>query len=156
MMFFSATEILHFVIPFAFVFAVIYGLLSTMPKAFPKNANVLLAAVFGLVTSIYEPTANLIFGFLPFATAILVFLFLFVFVKKVFMEDDATGKNKTDTPTTLAILGISLLALGMAWNQLSGFMRIDASLSSDLLWILGLAFVGLILYAGTRKPSIES
>lgn len=149
----SYAEILHFVVPFAFVFSIIYGLLSTMPKAFPKNANVILASVFGLVASIYEPTATLIFSFLPFAAVILVFLFLFVFVKKVFIGDDSSGAGKKDAGTTLAIMGLSLLAIGVAWNHFSGFMRIDASLSGDLLWIIGLAFVGLILYAGTRPSS---
>ena len=150
MMFFSATEIMHFAVPFVFTFAVIYGLLSTMPKSFPKNANVLIAAAFGLVTSIYEPTAILIFDLLPFATVILVLLFIFVFIKKILGIGEGGGQ-KTDTGTTLAILGISLLALAATWNQLSGFMQIDASLSSDMQWILGLAFVGLILYAGTRQ-----
>lgn len=151
MMFFSYSDVLQFAVPFAFVFAMIYGLLSTMPKAFPKNANVILAAVFGLVTAIYEPISTLIFSFLPFAAAILVLLFLFVFVKKVFIGEDSAGNSNKDNGTTLAILGLSILAIGVAWNHFSGFMRIDTSLSSDLLWITGLAFVGLILYAGTRK-----
>jgi hypothetical protein len=151
MMFFAGSDFLHLLVPFIFVFAVTFGLLSSIPRAFPKNANVLIALVFGAVTTIYEPTANLIFNFLPYAVVILIALFFFVFVKKIFGGDDSqAGQKNKDVGTTLAILGISLLALGAVWNQLTGIMGVDISFSNNMLWIMGFFFIILILYAGTR------
>lgn len=153
MMLLSQNEIIQFAVPFVFVFAIIFGIMQTITfgsgKQFPVNATAIIAAVFGFATTIYEPTRILIFNILPFATIILLVVFFFVFVSKVLGHDDVPGVKK-NTGTTLAVLGISLLLLGSIWNPFTSYLGISYSFSNDMLWILGIVFVLLIIYAGTR------
>ena len=154
-----------FLIPFLFTFAVVFGVLSTLknyrkvkdeegkvrgeiPSDFlPKGVNVLIALVFGFVTASYEPFAELIMAMLPLASVIVVVLFFFILVKKIFDRDIG------DTVPLIAFLAIFLLAVGTFWGNLSNFMNFDYSTSKDVLWIVGLLAVGALFYFGSRPGS---
>jgi uncharacterized membrane protein YjfL (UPF0719 family) len=86
---------------------------------------------------------------LPFATMILLVVFFFVFVSKVLGHENASGAKKNNG-TTLAVLGISLLLLGAIWDPFTKYLGLGYTISNDMLWILGIVFVVLIIYAGTR------
>lgn len=147
-----------FLLPFLFTFAVVFGVISTLKNVkktsdgkteesefMPKNVNAIIALVFGFVSASYEPFANLIMQMLPVASALVVVLFLFILIKKIF-DNDIQGAFES-----MVLVGILLLAVGTFWGNLSGFMSLDYSFSKDVLWIIGLVFVGALFYLGYKK-----
>lgn len=144
-----------FLIPFLFTFAVTFGVLSTLKNTdkdgklrgefMPKNVNVIIAVIFGLATAYYDPFAELIMKMLPVTSVIVVVLFLFILMKKIF--ENEVG----DAVPQLAFLAIFILAVGTFYPQLILISGFDYSLSKDMLWIVGLLAVAALFYVGYKK-----
>lgn len=131
---------------FLFVFAVVLGLLTTA-KLFNKNVNAALAAVFGLFSAIYEPFVSGIQTYLPIAAGILIVLFFFVFVKKLFEKKEG---EKGVEPVPLAVVLISLLVVLISqWDKVKGFLPagIDATNAG---WILGIVAILIVIWAAYK------
>ncbi|MFH0832099.1 MAG: hypothetical protein V1900_00025 [Candidatus Aenigmatarchaeota archaeon] len=133
---------------FLFVFAVIYGLLSSV-KLFGEQNNrvsVLIALIIAFFAIMYSPLVNIFYEFMPIAAIILVILFFVVFIKKLML--DGGGKDSLPIAVSLAVM---LTVLGILWNRL-GF-SIGSISSENMLWIIGLAIVIILLFAVySHKP----
>lgn len=125
-----------FVATFLFMFALIFGLLSTAGIAgFSKRVNAILALVIAFFSILYEPLVSGMQNFLPFAAIILVVIFFMIFIKKLL-----GGGGSVDALPVMIALGIMMIVLGVLWPKFSGYMPagIDAS---NILWAIGILFV---------------
>ena len=144
-----ASDMFLFVVPFLFVFAVVFGILSTLRRKenkqsvefFPKNVNIIIALVFAFATIAYEPFAVFIMEILPLASIVLVVIFFFLILKKVF-----EGETKNTMPMIVS-LGIFLILIGTIWDSITSSLSMGFVKSHDLLWILGIIVVVLMFYA---------
>jgi len=144
-----ASDMFLFVVPFLFVFAVVFGILSTLRRKenkqsvefFPKNVNIIIALVFAFATIAYEPFAVFIMEILPLASIVLVVIFFFLILKKVF-----EGETKNTMPMIVS-LGIFLILIGTIWDNIISSLSMGFVKSRDLLWILGIIVVVLMFYA---------
>ena len=128
---------------FLFVFAIVLGLLTTAKIFENKRVNAAIAIVFGLFSAIYEPFVSGIQAYLPLAAAILVVIFFFVLVKRLFGEKKE-GQKYDAVPLSVALMAL-LLVLISQWNLLKNFLPagIDAT---NFGWGLGIVLVLMILW----------
>ena len=137
---------LPFIGAFVFVFALVFGLLSYVNK-FNKSVNLLIAAVFGLFSVMYEPLVMGLQTILPIAAIIFVILFFVIIIKSVFGD----GKEIDTFPMVVA-LGILLILLGIFWPQLN--LEFAGLNSTNVFWLLGIVVVVLIfILAYSQKES---
>jgi purine-cytosine permease-like protein len=127
---------------FIFVFAIVLGLLTTA-KLFNKNVNAALAAVFGLFSAIYEPFVSGIQAYLPIAAAILIVIFFFVLINRLFETKE--GKKRDVFPLSI-VVAFLLIILGSQWSRLQGFLPANID-PSTVLWIVGILLVIIIFWA---------
>ena len=139
--------LLPYVGAFLFVFAIILGLLSTA-KIFgdKKNVNIAIAGVFGLFSAMYEPFVTGIQTYLPISGIILIIIFFFVLVKKLFEgKKDAQGKSTSDVLHVGVVVASLLILLGTQWDRVRGFLPASFD-PSTVLWIIGLFLVFIIFW----------
>jgi len=140
---------LPFIGAFVFVFALVFGLLSYVNR-FNKAVNLLIAAVFGLFSVLYEPLVIGLQTFLPIAAIIFAALFFFLILKEVFKRKE--GDKEIDTFPMVVALGILLILLGIFWPQLN--LEFAGLNSTNVFWLLGIAVVVLIfILAYSQKES---
>lgn len=141
---FHATEFFPAVLTFFFVFAVVFGAFS-YTRIFERRINAVLAAVFALFSAAFPPLVTGLQAFLPIGAVIIVILFFFLFLRRMF--EARQGQHVDAFPIALS-LGIALVLLGVLWNRLNVSLPfID---SSNMLWLIGIVLVVLIFYVAYR------
>ncbi len=142
---------LPYVGAFLFVFAIILGLLTTA-KMFNKNVNAALAAVFGLFSAMYQPFVSGIQTYLPIAAGILIIVFFFVLLKKLFGEKKE-GQTSTYDALPLMVVLISLVVVLISqWNIVRGFLPAGVD-ATNVGWGLGIILVLLIFWFAYKHKS---
>lgn len=140
--------IIPFISTFLFVFAVVFGLL-TIAKGkegplFNTRVNAIIALVFAAFSASYEPLVTALQQFIPFAAALLLVLFFFVFLKRIFGGE----KGKFDALPFVIVIGFLLLLIGIFWGDI-GFSVFGLS-PTNVLWLIGIAIVISIFYAAYK------
>lgn len=133
-------------LPFLFVIAVIYGLLSLVDVFKKKSVNFIISLVFALFAAGYQPFVN--FFFLNFGNVLWSFVILF-FVAFIFKALGLTGKRKIppgkeNVPMVIAtIIIIFLAAFGFAYIK---ELKIPVIGTENFLVVLGLVLLVIIFY----------
>ncbi len=146
--------ILPFLSTFLFVFAVVFGLLSIAKGKddkvlFKNSVNVIIAVVFAAFAVSYEPLVTTLQQVIPFAAALLLVLFFFVFLKRIFGSKQG---QHFDALPFVVVIGFLLILLGLFWDSL-GFSVLGLS-SSNVMWLLGILLVVVIFFAAYKhKPA---
>lgn len=138
---------------FLFVFAVVFGLLSIAKgkegPLFKNSVNVIIAVVFAAFSVMYEPLVTALQQLIPFAAALLLVLFFFVFLRRLFGSKD---QQQFDALPFVVVIGFLLLLIGLFWGDI-GFSVAGLS-PSNVLWLIGVAFVIAIFFAAYKhKPA---
>lgn len=138
-------EFLPQITSFLFVFAIIYALLIfTGIFAATRRAAALISIVIAFFAVMYSPLVLFLQGLLPIASILLVFLFFVVFIKKLFIKEDS--QKQTDALPLAVVLAVSLLLVGILWNNIA--VSLPSPFTSDtMLWLIGVFIIVLIFFA---------
>ncbi len=142
-------DILAFATSFLFIFAVVFGLL-VYTKIFKETRAVpaVIAVVFGIIASLYAPFVIFLQAIIPFAAIILVLLFFIIFLRTLL--GGGGGKKRIDPWPAVVSLGISLILLGIFWDQLAGYFGLTIRESENLLLLAGVVIIIAIFYIAYR------
>jgi len=141
-------EMLTLVTSFLFVFALIYALLI-YSRLFheSKNAAALVSVVIAFFSVMYSPLVTFLQSIIPIAALILVILFFLVLIKRLLIEREVTK----DALPVVVILAVSLLLVGVLWNEIA--ITIPGLSSENMLWLIGIIIIALIFFAVySHKP----
>jgi len=130
---------------FLFVFAVVFGLLTSVrdEKLFKNSkVNAAIAAVFAIFAASYEPLVTIMQQLIPLASIVLIVIFLLVFIKKSFGGHKAGG-DMLPRVVTLAVL---LLLIGVFWQNIERVIPLSID-PTMVLWIIGIMIVVMIFWA---------
>jgi FlaA1/EpsC-like NDP-sugar epimerase len=143
---FLSPDVMVFATSFLFVFAVVFALLL-YTKVFKESrgAMAIIAAVIAFSAAFYQGSAVIIQQIMPIASIVLVALFFFVFVKKIF-EGGEEGKKKDVWPIVI-MLAIALILLGLFWPQIANMAGLGGIDADNALWIVGIVIVIMIFWA---------
>lgn len=135
---------------FLFVFAVVFGLLSIAKGKddkvlFKNSVNVIIAIVFAAFAASYEPLVTALQQLIPLAAALLLVLFFFVFLKRLFGSKEG---QKFDALPFLVVIGFLLLLLGIFWDSLG--LSVPGISSSNMMWLIGIIIVIMIFFAAYK------
>jgi len=146
-------EMILFATSFLFVFAIVFALLI-YTKLFKESraASGIIAAVIGFAAALYAPFALIIKQIIPFGAIVLVIIFFIVFIKTLFKH----GEGKKDVVPAIIVLAVSLLLLGVFWNDISSHLGLTIADSQNLLYIVGIVIILGIFYAVYIVKSEES
>ncbi len=141
----------HFVLPFLFTLAIVFGILrATNVFSGNKAVEMIIAFVFAYFSATYEPFVKMFFRYLPGLTEFFIGVFLLIFVIEAFGLRKATQQDKK---TNMIIYGILLMFLMM----FSGFF---ASKIGPLPYIgnpEGLfILIGIVLIVALFKTASEA
>jgi hypothetical protein len=144
----AAAEFIPFATAFLFMFAVAFTLITYAGVIKSRPAAGVIAAVIGLVSSLYGPFAAFLQVIIPLASVGLVALFFIVLVNKLFKKEEAK-----DTFPVIAGLATMLLVLAGVWPNVAGYFRIggltaDSAAALIILAVIGLLFIGAYKYKG--------
>ena len=141
------------ILAFIFVFAVVYGLLSSSKVLeFKRPVNAAIAVVFAGFSASYEPFVVMIQDIMPVASIFLIIIFFIVFVKKNLFKEKKDGEKSESSD--LLHLGVSmallLVVLGSMGDILVQYLPagIDAS---SVLWIAGILIILILFWIGYKK-----
>ncbi len=152
-----------FVATFLLVFSIMYFLLqkSKITGEDNKNLNAVMAAAIAAFAASFQPLVAALQGFLPAAVIVLVIAFVLFFLKntgKILMEGE-------DRQTVAAGLAVSLLLVGILWNDIVQFVSslfpggsplgpsLPAFISpGNALWLVGIVIIILIFYIANKQP----
>ena len=133
---------------FLFVFAIVLGLLTTAKLFDKRNVNVAIAAVFGLFSAIYEPFVSGIQTYLPIAAGVLIIIFFFALVRKLFGGDKESDKRIDALPISIVLISL-LIVLASQWDLVRGFLPAGLDAAS-VAWGIGIAAILIIFWAVYR------
>lgn len=148
---------------FLFVFAVVFALLSYTnifvqrdekgnPKGEPpRKVYAVIALVFGLFAAMYEPLVTGLQKYLPYASMLLIIIFIVIFAKRLF---SGNKRERFDAFPVILSMGVLLLVLGIFWEGVALYLPSDLS-SANALWVVGLIIIIGIFYA-VHKHSEQS
>jgi len=125
---------------FLFVFAIVYAVLSESKVIKVKNANALIAAVFGIFAAVYQPFVNFIGIFIPGAAVVFILVFFLLVLKKAFK-----GEGKDALPSIAGLI-IMLILAGVFWPEIEKMIPYSIG-SENVLYIVGIIIIAFIFYA---------
>ncbi|MCX6815659.1 MAG: hypothetical protein NT120_02315, partial [Candidatus Aenigmarchaeota archaeon] len=128
--------------------AVVFGLLSYSDfLKFDKRVNIIIALAVAAFAAIYEPFVTGLQTYMPVAAILLIILFFFVFVKKVFEK----GKDKapTDFLPIIVILAVLILIFGAFGAGLASFVPAGVD-PTTVMWAVGIVIVILFFWAAYK------
>ena len=116
---------------FLFIFAIVFGLLTSMAEKIFKNqkVNAVIAAVFGIFSASYAPLVETLQKYIPFAAALLIVVFFVVFIKRT-LGHHGGSTDKLPMMITLALL---LLLIGAFWSSISYMLPVGID-PTTALW----------------------
>ncbi|MFH1978301.1 MAG: hypothetical protein ABIJ92_03170 [Candidatus Aenigmatarchaeota archaeon] len=131
------------ILPFFFMFALVYGALEAS-SVFSNNAvKSIIALVIAFFTISSQPALDFINQAFPYAIPFFIVAFFLSFVIKMFK-----GKEGEKDYTLIAIvIGLILLLLASQGSVLTAITNIH----SDLVTGIGLALIALIFFAGYQQ-----
>ena len=136
------------VLSFIFVFAVVFGLMTSVnPLKFPRSVNAVVAVVFAAFAAAYEPFVMFLQEIMPFAAALLVAVFFIIFLKKAFEVKEGQKRDLTTHGIVMALLLVVLAAMSSRFVPYLP-SRIDAT---TVLWAIGIAIILFIFYIAYKK-----
>ena len=135
---------------FLFVFAVVFGLLSIAKGKddkvlFKNSVNAIIAVVFAAFSVTYEPLVAALQQFIPLAAALLLIVFFFVFLRRLF--GSKTGQHFDALPF-LVVISFLLLLVGLFWDSLG--LSLPGMSSSNMMWLIGIIIVIMIFLAAYK------
>jgi len=132
-------------LPFLFVLAVIYGLLSVTDVFKKKSVNFIIALVFAFFAAGYEPFVS--FFFMNFGIVLWAFVILFFIafiLEALGLRKRKVPKGKENVPMIIATIIIIFLATyGFAYIK---ELEIPVIGTENFLVILGLVLLAIIFY----------
>ena len=140
------TTMLPLATTFLFIFAIVFGLLTSVKEdRFFKNnkVNAAIAAVFGIFSASYEPLVQIMQQYIPIVSLLLIVVFFIVFIKKTFGHKSESSSDKLPRLVTLAML---LLLIGVFWNDVAHYLPVAVD-PTAALWIIGLVIIVMIFWA---------
>jgi len=125
------------------VFAIVYGILTYANILKDRRVNLLIAAVFGLFSTLNEVFVTGLEEFLPIAAVVLVIVFFIMLLKEI------VGKAAiTDVVPVVVVLALLVLLVGSFGSRLPiGIANLD---STALAGWLALILVILIFWFAYR------
>ena len=147
---FIDSAVIPFLSTFLFVFAVVFGLLSIAKGKddkvlFKNSVNVIIAVVFAAFSVTYEPLVAALQQFIPLAAALLLIVFFFVFLRRLF--GSKTGQHFDALPF-LVVISFLLLLVGLFWDSLG--LSVPGMSSSNMMWLIGIIIVIMIFLAAYK------
>ncbi len=136
------------VLSFIFVFAVVFGLMTTVnPLKFPRSVNAVTVVAFAAFAAAYEPFVIFLQEIMPFAAALLVAVFFLIFLKKAFEGKEGQKRDLTMHGIVMVLLLIVLAAVS---SRLVPYLPagIDAT---AVLWAIGIVIILFIFYIAYKK-----
>ena len=146
-----------YVATFLFIFGVVFGLLSYAGTggdekknklSFGTRVNAIIALAFAIFSLFYPPLVTGLQQFLPIAVIILLVLFFIVFLKRIF------DKEKGDSLPIMVSMGIMLVVLTIAGDELLGSILPSGFDLNNVMWIVGVVLVIMFFWAAyNHKPA---
>ena len=136
-------------IPFFFVFAIVYGSLELSKVFKNKGVNGIISIVVALFTMINPAVSTFIYGVMPYAIALFVVVFFIGFIRGLF-----SGDKKGDKDYTLPVIIVGLLLIFVASQRdtISRWLPSLSFLGSDNFMVVVVLFlIAIILYATYKK-----
>jgi len=138
------SETLALILPFFFVFAVVYGALD-VSSALRNNA---VKAVISIILAFFTITNQMAIDFInqvfPYAVIIFIVVFFLGFLAKAFKSSDSGSR---DYVLIIIVMGLALLLLASQGD----LVELMNSVNSDLLSYVGIGLIILIFYAAYRQ-----
>ncbi len=144
----------QFILPFALLFAIVYGSLRTS-KVFDesKNISAIIAAVIAFIAALFSEITSAIFEFMPIVIGILVVLFLYNLLYTLLTGEKPSEAAKKPKPNTdvLLIVGALLIILALEGrNFVPDLAGID---QTNLIFIFALLGIYLIWKRGRNDEN---
>ncbi|MFC2143758.1 hypothetical protein ACFLQO_00120 [Candidatus Aenigmatarchaeota archaeon] len=150
-----AMEIFTHMIPFLFVLAVVYGGLD-FSGVFNKNSvKGIISLAIALFALTYVPVLDFIYGILPYAVVLLIFLFFLAFLNNLVSGGGKTGGEKKpfkDWSLLMIVIVLVLLFMSSYGEDLVGEFLPSMPIE-NLMYGVGLVLILLIFYAVYRNWS---
>jgi len=142
---------LEFLVPFLFVFAIIFGALSyNQDKGgktfFSKPVNVVLSLALSIFAAYYTPVTVTLWEYMPQMIWFFVIVFFLGFIKKLM----SGGKGGMGAAGPLAISFLLLLTVGWSILEAIPFDIPIIGTGENLIFLFGLIFI-IALFWGTMK-----
>ena len=136
--------VMPFISTFLFVFALIFGLLSySKIGEFNKKVNALLALAIAGFSVMYEPLVLGMQQYMPIAAAVLIVVFFFSLLKKIFGKKE--GDKAGDTVPLIITLAVLLLLMVAFGQNLTSFLPAGMDPQS-VLWGVGIIIAVLFFW----------
>ncbi len=140
----------QFVLPFALLFAIVYGSLRTSKVFEERNINLIIAAVIAFIAALFSEVTSAIFEFMPLIITILVALFLYNLLYTLLggKKDDAGKKEQSGD--VLLVVGALLVILGI-WGRdfIPDIAGID---QTNLIFLFALLGIFVVWKRGSNAP----
>ena len=146
------------IIPFLFVFGVIYGSLE-VANVFKGNrgVNFVIAAAVSIIAMSNYGMVDFIYSIIPYATIAFIIIFAIMFLKKTIFAGlgKAGGGKGVDFSLVIIILMLIFVFLGNV-NQSSLGIPFISNIDEGLMAILGIGLIVLILLVAYFKKPYDS
>ncbi|MFA4819798.1 MAG: hypothetical protein WC613_02445 [Candidatus Aenigmatarchaeota archaeon] len=145
--------VMPFISTFLFVFALIFGLLSySKIGEFNKKVNALLALAIAGFSVMYEPLVLGMQQYMPIAAAVLIVVFFFALIRKIFGKKE--GDKDGDTVPLIITLGVLLLLMAAFGQNLTSFLPAGMDIQA-VLWGVGIIVVVLFFWLIYKTPETK-
>lgn len=144
------------IIPFLFVFGIIYGSLEVAGVFKNRGVNFIIAAAIGIIALSNSGMIEFIYSIIPYATIAFVIIFGIMFLKKTIfagLGKHLEGKDKkTDYSLIIIILIMVFIFFGNAHEStLINIPYIGYGMNNDILAAVGILLVLAILFIAYKK-----
>ncbi len=138
-------------IPFFFVFAIVYGSLELTNVFKNKAVNGIISIVIAMFTLINPAVTTFIYGIMPYAIALFVVVFFIGFIRGLFSGDKKGDKDYT---LPVIIVGLILIFLASQGDNISRWFPSFSFFGNDnFVVVMVLLLIAIILYATYKKAS---
>ncbi len=137
---------LETIIPFVFVFAIVYGGMEFAAVIRNKKVSLIISLCFAFFAITNQAVINFINQVLPYAAVFFVIVFFIGFIKKPFKRKEGEGANPV---LLIIVLGLILLLFVQFGSDSSPFYNtIQGSIlgNESLIMIIGFVIVVVMFY----------
>jgi uncharacterized membrane protein len=142
-------DLMTFAIPFILIFAVAYGGLEVAGVMKNKRVNALIAIAVAFFAISSDMVVGIISAILPYVAI----LFIVVFIIGFLLSPLRSGEEKKKDPTLIAMIAILAFVFlaGQGQEWLTSYLPSLAISSENFLYMAGLVFVIVLLYAAYTR-----
>jgi len=140
---------IDFLIPFFFIFAIIYGALEISGVFKNKAVKAIIAVALGFFAISNADVVSFIHLILPYAAVFFVVVFFIGFIAKPFRGRGRKEPGKRDPLMLLVVLGLLLIIFAQLATPSSPFYPDISSTilgNESVLWTIGIAIVIFMFY----------